>query len=115
MKILADGTRIPESAEERRRLEQEMQDVIDEAEADLMSEPNYIPCPPPDPEMMEHLRWLQREQQKLDRSMGIPERWLTGYTAEVVNEGACVVPGCRREARTFCDEHQDSATRPTTP
>lgn len=105
MKILDDGTWIGESTEERRRLERELQDLIDEAEAGLMSKPHYIPCPPPDPKMVEHWKWLQREWRKMDASLGIPERLLTGYTSEVVNEGACVVPGCRRAARTFCDEH----------
>ncbi len=34
-----------------------------------MSEPDFIPCPPPDPKMVAHWKWLQNEQRKLDASM----------------------------------------------
>ena len=84
MKILDDGTRVPESWVERRRLWREARDVIDEDWYRY-----FALCVFFDPVAVGDI-----------------------YMVELLCNGTCVVPGCMREAAVFCDEHQNPVNRP---
>lgn len=84
MKFLDDGSRLGESAEERRRIAREVQDVLDAAEYRTLvgdwrpgdPEPigvlSLIPLPPPGPKDIEYLRHRDAMCAELAQLLRVP-------------------------------------------
>lgn len=90
MKILDDGTRVGESAEERRRVRQAGQDALDALEYRVLvgswkpgdPEPiGIIQCPPLLKAELENLARIDRLQRWMDSFLRIPSEIINGSTA----------------------------------